>query len=228
MYDHRNRPAKSTFHSTTFQPNTIASLHFIRCLEQDDPEWFAAAADDLRLIETDWNQRKTLFCRLYSPSLATAIRATGFDTPNVRAVGSFVIVDGRKVFDGVSGVACSVRGHNPPTYAAEMNAFADVDCETEVAARLRGLAGLDCVLPAVSGASAVEIALKIGLTAQFPRRHVLALKSGFGGKTLFALTGTWKSSYKEHIEPLYADVLYVDPFAADAIAQIDSALAAGA
>jgi acetylornithine/succinyldiaminopimelate/putrescine aminotransferase len=82
------------------------------------------------------------------------------------------------------------------------------------------------MLPAVSGASAVEMALKLALVAQFPRRHVLALKSGFGGKTLFALTGTWNSSYKEGIEPLYADVSYVDPFAPDAIAQIDAALAA--
>src|SRR5262249_2184698 len=75
------------------------------------------------------------------------------------------------------------------------------------------------------GASAVESALKIALVAQFPRRHVLALKSGFGGKTLFALTGTWNATYKENIDPLYSDVSYVDPFAADAIAQIDAALA---
>jgi len=143
----------------------------------------------------------------------------------VRAAGDFVLLGGLKIFDGVSGVACSVRGHNPPRYATQMDALAGVDCEAEVADRLRDLTGMDCMLPAVSGASAVEIALKIGLVAQFPRRHVLALKAGFGGKTLFALTGTWNSCYKEHIDPLYADVLYVDPFARDAIAQIDAALA---
>jgi acetylornithine/succinyldiaminopimelate/putrescine aminotransferase len=225
LYHHWNTSAKSTFHSTTFQPNTIASLHFMRCLAQDDPEFHATVADDLRLIEIDVNLRKTLIRRLYSPSLAKAIAATGFDTANVRAAGDFVLLDGLKVFDGVSGVACSVRGHNPPAYAKEMDALADVDCEAEVADRLRNLTGLEGILPAVSGASAVEIALKVGLVAQFPRRHVLALKAGFGGKTLFALTGTWNSSYKEHIDPLYADVLYVDPFAPDAIPQIDAALA---
>src|SRR5260370_21615357 len=98
-------------------------------------------------------------------------------------------------------------------------------CEAEVAARLRDLTGLDNVLPAVSGATAVENALKIALGAQHPRRHVLAVKAGFGGKTLFALTGTANASYKEHIEPLYGDVLYVDPFAPDATAQIEAALA---
>ena len=51
-----------------------------------------------------------------------------------------------------------------------------------------------------------------------------ALCSGFGGKTLLALTGTANASYKEHIDPLYADVHYVDPFASDALAQIDALL----
>jgi acetylornithine/succinyldiaminopimelate/putrescine aminotransferase len=226
LYDHWNRPAKSTFHSTTFQPNTISTLHFLRCLEKDDPEFYATIADEIRLIDIDPELRLKLFRRLYSPSLARAIKATGFDTSNIRAAGSFVYVDGRKVFDAVSGVACSVRGHNPPTYAEEMAALANVDSEVEVTARLRELTGLECVLPAVSGASAVENALKVALVVQFPRRHVLALKSGFGGKTLFALTGTWNSSYKEHIGPLYGDVLYVDPFATDAIAQINAALQA--
>jgi hypothetical protein len=202
LYDHWNTSAKSTFHSTTFQPNTIASLHFMRCLEEDDPEFHATLADDLRQIKIDVNLRKTLFGRLYSRSLAKAIAATGFDRADVRAAGDFLLLDGLKIFDGVSGVACSVRGHNPPSYATQMDALAGVDCEAEVADRLRDLTGLDCMLPAVSGASAVEVALKVGLVAQFPRRHVLALKAGFGGKTLFALTGTWSTCYKEHIDPL--------------------------
>ncbi|MCI0683558.1 MAG: aminotransferase class III-fold pyridoxal phosphate-dependent enzyme [Gemmataceae bacterium] len=224
LFDHWNHSGKSTFHSTTFQPNAISTLHFMRCLERDDPQFHAGLEADLRRIITDLDVRMELFRRLYSPSLAGAIRMTGFDTPDVRAAGEFVMVNGRRVLDTVGGVACSVRGHNPPAYADELEALADVDCEAEVAARLRELTGLATVLPAVSGASAVENALKIALVAQFPRRHVLALKSGFGGKTLFALTGTWNSAYKENIDPLYAEVSYVDPFAADAVAQIDTVL----
>lgn len=226
LYDHWNRPGKATFHSTTYQPNTVSSLHFIRCLERADPEFYAGVAPDLDRIHSDPEVRKAVFGRLYSPALSRAIRATGFDTTDLRAAGDFVFVGGRKVFDGVSGVACSVRGHNPPGYAEEMDALgAPRDCESEVAARLRELTGLECVLPAVSGATGVENALKVALAAQFPRRHVLALKAGFGGKTLFALTCTWHPSYKEGVGPLYGEVLYVDPFAHDATEQIDSALA---
>jgi acetylornithine/succinyldiaminopimelate/putrescine aminotransferase len=225
LFDHWNRPGKTTFHSTTYQPNTVSSLHFVRCLAQADPEFQATLAADLKRIEADLDFRREQFRKLYSPALCKATRVTGFDVPRVRAAGDFVFSSGRKVFDAVSGVACSVRGHNPAGYIAEVEELGDeVACRNEVAARLRELTLLDHVLPAVSGGSGVETALKLALIAQHPRRHVLALKAGFGGKTLFALTGTWNPSYKEHLDPLYPDVLYIDPFAPDAVAQIEAAL----
>ncbi len=225
LFDHWNRPGKTTFHSTTFQPNTISSLHFLRCLERDDPEFHASLAADLARVASDQAYRGALYRRLYSASLYKATRLTGCDTSDIRAAGSYVHVAGRAIFDGVSGVACSVRGHNPPTYAEELASLPNrPEIETEIAARLRDLTGLGHVLPAVSGSSAVENALKLALVAQHPRRYVLALKSGFGGKTLFALTGTANPAYKTHIDPLYPDVEYIDPFAPDAIAQLESAL----
>jgi acetylornithine/succinyldiaminopimelate/putrescine aminotransferase len=69
---------------------------------------------------------------------------------------------------------------------------------------LRDLTGLPHLVPAVSGASAVEHALQLGLVAQHPKNYVLAFTGGFGGKTLLALTGTAKSTYKRRIDPLYA------------------------
>lgn len=225
-FDHWNQPGRTNFHSTTYQPNTISTLHFMRCLEAADPAFFATVAVELSRALDDFSYRVSLFRRLYSPSLFKAIRATECDTPDVRASGDFVYVGSRKIFDGVSGVACSIRGHNPPGYADEIEKLADVpDCAAEVQQRLTALTGLACSLPAVSGATAVENALKLALVAQNPRRQVLAMRSGFGGKTLFSLTGTWKSYYKEGIGPLYGDVSYIDPFAPDAIAQIDAALA---
>jgi acetylornithine/succinyldiaminopimelate/putrescine aminotransferase len=204
-------------------------LHFLRCLEAADPELYASVAPKLQRMMTNLKFRSEQFRRLYSPSLDKTIRMAGFATADVRARGDFVVADGRKVFDCVSGVACSVRGHNPPTYVEELQAQGEpptngAGFRGELAGRLRQLTGLECLLPAVSGASAVENALKVALVAQWPRRHVLALKSGFGGKTLLALTGTWNAAYKQHLDPLYPDVLYVDPFAPDAIARIEAIL----
>ena len=233
-----NKPGKATFHSTTFQPNTISTLHFMRCLAQMDSEFYGSYAEILQELSTDLKLRGNWFRRYYNLSLYRLIRATGFYANDVRADGSFVVVNGRAVFDAVSGVACSFRGHNPATYADEMKAPGNLPArgghseqsrsadakladEAELRLRLENLTGLGFFLPAVSGATAVENALKIALIAQFPKQHILALKAGFGGKTLLALSGTANPSYKVHIDPLYADVHYVDPFAPDAEAQID-------
>jgi acetylornithine/succinyldiaminopimelate/putrescine aminotransferase len=236
-----NQPGRATFHSTTFQPNTISTLHFMNCLAKSDPDFHARYLEVFQGLLTDLSRRGDYFRRYYSRALYRLIRTTGFDTADVHAAGSFIVVNGRPVFDAVSGVACSFRGHNPVAYAAEMKALEFVRPrtgrveaaksagggpahESELGRRLEDLTGLGFFLPAVSGATAVENALKIALIAQFPKRHVLALEAGFGGKTLLALTGTANPSYKENIEPLYSDVHYVDPFAPDARVQIDMLL----
>jgi acetylornithine/succinyldiaminopimelate/putrescine aminotransferase len=222
-----NRPKKSTFHSTTFQPNTISARHFMNCLAQADPDFVRSHADDLRAVAADLSRRGDAFRRHYNPSLYRLIRAAGFETKDIRASGGFVMVNGRPILDFVGGVACSVRGHNPPSYADDLKTSPpgdDPSPEVELRDRLRKLTGLGTVLPAVSGGTAVENALKVALVAQFPRRHILALKAGFGGKTLFSLTGTANPSYKENVGPLYADVHYVDPFAPDAREQVDALL----
>lgn len=86
------------------------------------------------------------------------------------------------------------------------------------------MTGLRHHVPAVSGGSAVEHALKLGLVAQSPKSYIIALKGGFGGKTLLALSGTSKPSYKKGLDPLYPDILYLDPFAPDALEQLNQIL----
>jgi acetylornithine/succinyldiaminopimelate/putrescine aminotransferase len=223
-----NRTGKSTFHTTTFQPNTISTRHFMSCLADEDPGFLGRHAEELRRLAGDRSRRSDAFRRYYNPALHRLIRAAGFETTDVQAAGSFVVVNGRPIFDVVGGVACSIRGHNPPSYADEIKSPPppgdNASPETELQDRLRELTGLGFVLPAVSGATAVENALKVALVATFPRRHVLALKAGFGGKTLLSLTGTANPSLKEHVGPLHADVHYVDPFSPDACDQVDALL----
>jgi acetylornithine/succinyldiaminopimelate/putrescine aminotransferase len=236
-----NRPGKATFHSTTFQPNSISTLQFMRCLATADPDFHARYQGLFQRSITDVSFRGNWFRRFYNPVLFRLIRATGFDTVEVRASGSFVRVNGRAIFDAVSGVACSFRGHNPADYLLELRTLGSVANERaagdstssraslhdELARRLQDLTGLEHFLPAVSGATAVENGLKLALVAQFPRRRVLALKGGFGGKTLFALTGTANRSYKQRLDPLYGDVEYVDAFGRDAEEKIASLLETG-
>jgi acetylornithine/succinyldiaminopimelate/putrescine aminotransferase len=142
----------------------------------------------------------------------------------VRASEHYVSVSGRRIFDGVAGVACSLRGHNPRTYVADIQQTCEWESAgAELAGRLADLTGLSEMVPAVSGASAVEHALKLGLASQFPRDWVLALRGGFGGKTLLALTGTWKPTLKAGLMPLYPRVIYIDPFADNAADAVERA-----
>jgi acetylornithine/succinyldiaminopimelate/putrescine aminotransferase len=224
LYDHWNKPGLWTFHSTTFQPNTVSTLHFLRCLEREDPEFFVRLSPHLERIARDPAHRRSLYARQYSPSLAKAAGAVGWDVQGLRAAGHYVTVKGRQVFDGVAGVACSIRGHNPARFREEIERLDIADGERAAEERLGRLTGLGHVLPAVSGASAVENALRLGLVAQFPKKYVLAFSGGFGGKTLLALTGTANASYKRGLDPLYENVLYIDPFRESAIEDLAAAL----
>ncbi len=224
LYNHWNQPGKQTFHSTTFQPNTVSSLHFMRCLKYADATFFNSVVKELELIESDLKFRAQIFGDRYNCALLKAMRWTKFITPDVQASGEFIYSEGRKIFDCVSGVACSIRGHNPANYLEELQNIENKDEQIELTKQLRQYTGLEHLLPAVSGASGVENALRVALTVQYPRRYAIVLKGGFGGKTLFALTGTWSASYKQNIEPLYPHVLYIDPFAEDTVAQLEAAM----
>jgi acetylornithine/succinyldiaminopimelate/putrescine aminotransferase len=225
LYNHWNKPGLWTFHSTTYQPNSVSTLHLVRCVQEDDPEFFTQLAPQLQRVANDRVYRKVLFAQRYNASLARTSAALGWDGADVRAAGHYVHVGGEAIFDGVAGIACSIRGHNPVRFPHELAKLADLSDPRQAAAeRLKELTGLGGFVPAVSGASAVENALRLGLAASHPRSYVLAFRGGFGGKTLLALTGTANASYKRGLDPLYQNVLYVDPFADSAIADLEEAL----
>jgi acetylornithine/succinyldiaminopimelate/putrescine aminotransferase len=222
LFDQWHKLRGGAFHSTTYQPNTISCLHFMRCLEQADPEFLASLAPELTRAGRDPAACASWLGSLYSPFLSKAIDALGLRTLQTRTDGHYILAGKRKVFDGVAGVACSIRGHNPESYLDEIG-FVE-NGRTAVTARIRELTAFEHLVPAVSGASAVEHALRLGLAAQFPRRFVLAFQGGFGGKTLLALTGTAKPFYKAHLSPLYEQVIYLNPFAADILDKLEATL----
>ena len=184
-------------------------------------EW----AEKLSRIEQDANFRARCFSQLFSAPLTKLARIAGVAEAPVRAAGHYIEYGTRRVFDGVAGVACSVRGHNPPHFVEEMRSMPpSKECWEESKRRFETLAGLPHAAPAVSGAAAVELAFKLALVAQAPKTHFLTLRGGYAGKTIFALTGTWQESLKRGIGPLYPHVVSVDPFAPAAAAAVKAAL----
>lgn len=216
----------ATFHSTTYQPNTISTMHFLKCLEENSPTLFSRIQHQLKTLLVDHHELRKTFRSLFSPALSRLISASGFQDDDVTASGHFIRVGSRRLFDGVGGVACSLRGHNPDKWVPEMEALSrHPRLHSELSERLHGLTGLRHFVPAVSGGSTVEQALKLALIAQAPRRTVVALQGGFGGKTLFALTGTAKEFYKRQLDPLYQHVRYVDAFASNAVEMLQRVVA---
>lgn len=214
-------PRMATFHSTTYQPNALSNMRLVDSLRHGCPEFHARHASVLERLDRDAEFRYATLRALYSRSLARLASALGLRHGRIEAAGHYYAARGQRVFDGVAGVACSVRGHNPPGFVDECRELGPSGaCRAELRERLEALTGLPRWIPAVSGASAVEHALRIGLTAQSPRDWVLALRGGFGGKTLFALAGTWKPSLKRGLDPLYPHVVYVDAFAPDAVTAV--------
>ncbi len=217
LFQHWRKRNMAMFHSTTFQPNTIASLQLLNCLRRDASSFMKAMSPLLERVERDRAYRSKMFSSLYSPSLARLIRTTGFDQSEPIAEGHKIRIGKRTVFDAVGGVACSIRGHNPPSYLREIAGMDGPDLPGQLDSYFQKLIGLGHCTPAGSGAAAVEAALKIGLATQTRGDYVLALRGGFGGKTLLALAGTDNDRLKKNLWPLYPNVIFVDPYAADSI-----------
>ena len=74
LYQRWNRRGMTTFHSTTYQPNTISTLHLVSCLRQAAPEFIGRHEAELDRIESDPKFRYQIFGGLYSRSLAKVDR----------------------------------------------------------------------------------------------------------------------------------------------------------
>jgi 4-aminobutyrate aminotransferase-like enzyme len=211
----------TNFHSTTFQPNTISTMHFLKCLHEQSEPFYRQLLPSLKPLLVDHDLLYHTFRDLFSSSLAKLISLAGYDQDDVTASGHYIRVGNKRIFDGVGGVACSLRGHNPPDWAKEIRELDPVEnIRSEVQSRLEALTGLPHHVPAVSGAASVEHAIKLALTAHPSGSRIVAFQGGFGGKTLLALSGTAKGFYRQNIDPLYANVVYLDPFADDAASRL--------
>jgi putrescine aminotransferase len=93
----------------------------------------------------------------------------------------------------------------------------------EAAEALAGVTpeGLDYVFLTNSGAEAVELALKLARLAG--KRRLVAMRGGFHGKTIGALSVTDRPTYREPFEPLLPDVEFVT---FGDVASLENALAA--
>jgi predicted acetylornithine/succinylornithine family transaminase len=132
---------------------------------------------------------------------------------------------GRRYLDFISGIGVVVLGHAHPGLAAAIRAQAETlihisnlyyhPLQGQLAARLAALSGLERTFFCNSGAEAVEACLKFARRYWFtqgkPRPGIVALRHGFSGRTMGALSVTANPGYREPFEPLVPGVTFVDP-----------------
>lgn len=153
-----------------------------------------------------------------------------FGTPQrvlVRGAGCHVWdADGRQYLDLLGGIAVNTLGHAHPLLNSVISSqlatlghisnFFTSPAQVALAEKLleiSGAPGGSKVFFANSGTEANEAALKLARrnagTAQTPRTKVIALENAFHGRSLGALSLTWKQAYREPFEPLPGNVQWV-------------------
>jgi acetylornithine/LysW-gamma-L-lysine aminotransferase len=127
---------------------------------------------------------------------------------------------GKEYVDCAGGYGTCIVGHSHPRVAQAISEQSSrlISCHSSTYndARARFLVKLMQLVPkelervymSNSGAEAVEAAIKIARKAT-GRRKIVAMKGGYHGKTLGALSATWDSKYRKSFEPLLPDFIHI-------------------
>jgi len=152
----------------------------------------------------------------------------------VKGRGAWLYDDtGREYLDLVSGIGVTSLGHAHPELAAAIADQASTLLHTsnlyfhpfqaEAAARLTALSGLARAFFCNSGTEANEACLKFArrywhTQGATNRTGFVAVKGGFAGRTMGALSVTWDEHYRRPFMPLIEPVTFLDPTAPDTVA----------
>ncbi|MGH3725618.1 MAG: aminotransferase class III-fold pyridoxal phosphate-dependent enzyme [Mycobacterium sp.] len=225
-----NNPLDAMAQTSTFAANATALTLVIANLRRhgqvsQSQERTVAEIHASRRVRNDY------FRRFSNPSAADLMEAFGLDFDLTGADGGQILLrDGTTLLDCALGNGASLRGHNSSDLATEL---ADHDEHTDYTGRLSRLlcelSGFDEMFPAVSGATSVENALCLARLARPDKPRIVTFHGNFSGKTIATLNvsryGPQRSaSIDGAFEPYYPDVVFVDPFSADAADKLTAAL----
>ncbi len=142
--------------------------------------------------------------------------------------------DGKKYIDFMCGHGAALFGHAHPvlvkalerasTYPWTLGAGFNSPAREKFRLKLGGLLPEGRVYLGNSGAEAIEAALKLAVALKPGRTKIIALRRGFHGRTLGALSLTFNPQYKKYWKDILPSVLHVSP--EDLPASIDQDTAA--
>ena len=142
---------------------------------------------------------------------------------------------GRAYLDFVSGIGVASLGHAHPALTRAISAQAGTlihtsnlyfhPLQSELAARLTALTGLDRAFFCNSGTEAMEACLKFARRywhthGEQGRTKFVAFTHAFHGRTMGSLSVTWDEHYRAPFAPLVPGVTFADFSAPDALAAL--------
>ncbi len=135
-------------------------------------------------------------------------------------------VDGKEYIDCVAGIAVNNLGHSHPAVVKAICEQASnlmhvsnlyyIEKQTLLAEELSKLTGMDRLFFCNSGTEAVEAALKLARKVT-GRKGLIAATGSFHGRTMGALSTTYKEQYRAPYEPLIGGVTFVQYNDAEAL-----------
>jgi len=155
--------------------------------------------------------------------------------------GSYVYdIDGREYLDFTAGIAVNCLGHSHEGWAEAIdtqarklahtgNLFISVP-QVDLAEKLVNASFADKVFFCNSGTEANEAALKFARKSHFeqgaPRQHFVAFNNAFHGRTMGALSLTWKQKYKAAFAPLLDSTTFLTFNSIEGLEAIDTSTCA--
>lgn len=220
------------FHTSTYSGNKLAVLKaFEKIKKQLSLSSNSRIVGYLDLVDNNIEELINCFSTYINPGMIKFYELVGYDFICKRAKGSLLTIqtrDGKEkeIVDAVSGGGAVMRGHCPDDLFENVLATHDdsIDYWKQLSKKLKNLFGLDHVFPAVSGATAVEIAVITSLLASNNKKKILTFKNNFAGQTLISLIASVNPIYHKLFQPLYKNAVYIDPFEDNAIDKLRSEL----
>lgn len=173
------------------------------------------------------------FARYINPGMLKLYSTIGYDFIGKKGKDSWLYIedsDGeKKVLDAVSGGGAVVTGHCQDDIYENVleNHEQNREYWNELSEKLSSVFGFEHVLPAVSGATAVEIAIILALSAANQKKRIIVFKGNFAGNTLISLIGTTNQESHRVFHPIYKNLTCIDPCVPDAEKHLISELEKG-
>ncbi|MFG1796223.1 aminotransferase class III-fold pyridoxal phosphate-dependent enzyme [Nocardia sp. NPDC049149] len=210
-----NNTMDSIAHVSTFGGNGLAMHMLCETLTR----WRPTDRHERAAIERMRRGRLTRSARLRMHSNTWQTRAIDLAAINMtfdRAEGVTYRRGEQSYVDLASGTGPAFRGHNVQSIEAIRTAGSAGDDNARLESTLARLTGLPFMLPAVSGQSAVDLAVLAALCCRPGRGAVLTLRGNYSGKGPISLALSRTSSFfrdrDEHaFSPYPVEVIEVDP-----------------